>query len=100
MSTSPSPCPKQTRTRDFLTSGTDLGNVMTSYTDTSSDKGMFENLGHGLGQLSDTRVHSSLESSRSVDMAPSSSGSNDWTSVKMSIPSYDVGVGNNWMNLQ
>ena len=43
---------------------TDSGNVMTSDTDTSSDNGMFEN--HGLGQLSDTRVHPSLESSRSV----------------------------------
>ena len=57
---------------NFWTSDPDSGNVMTSNTDTCSDKGMFENLGHELGQLSDTRVHSSLKSSRSADMAPSS----------------------------
>ena len=36
---------------NFWTSDPDSGNVMTSNTDTSSDKGMFENLGHGLGHL-------------------------------------------------
>ena len=40
----------------------DSDKVMTSDTDTGSDKGMSENLGHGLGhgQTSDTRVRSSL----------------------------------------
>ena len=47
----------------------DTGNIMTSDTDTSSDKGMFENLKHGLGQLSDTSVHPSLKFSRSAGMA-------------------------------
>ena len=40
----------------------DSDKVMTSDTDTGSDKGMSENLGHGLGhgQTSDTRVRASL----------------------------------------
>ena len=43
-------------------SDTDMDKVMTSDTDTGSDKGMSENLGHGLGhrQTSDTLVRSSL----------------------------------------
>ena len=47
--------------------GTDLDKVMTSDTDMGSDKGMFENLGHGfeLGKLSDTHVRPTpLRSSR------------------------------------
>ena len=39
MSSCPSPCPKQTRTQDFLCGTSDTG----------SDTNMSENLGHGLG---------------------------------------------------
>ena len=45
-------------TRFFGTLDTDMGRVLTSDTDTTSDTGMSENLGHG--HTSDTRVRSSV----------------------------------------
>ena len=62
MSESMSEADSDTDMRLFGTSDTDMDKVMTSDTDMGSDKGMSENLGHGLGhgQTSDTRVRSSL----------------------------------------
>ena len=62
VSESVSEADSDTDTKFLRTSDTHSDKVMTSDTDTTSDTGMSENLGHGLGhrQTSDTRVRSSL----------------------------------------